>query len=137
MILKYLSIFSQNVCKNKLLTNTIFKNKKKFNILFIQELPWLVICQIPSSILEVGEDIISTSYHPSWIMFARSANSNSNYPRIITYINIKLISLCFSLRKDIFNHCNINPVSFFNWSAICFIMNMYFVSSNTACISSI
>ena len=64
MILKSPCIFSQNICKNKLLTNTILENKKNFNILFIQELPYLVICQISSSILEVGENIISTPHHP-------------------------------------------------------------------------
>jgi len=85
---------------------------KSLHILFIQELSWLVICQISSSILEVGEDIISTSHHPFWIMFARSANSDSDYLRVNTYINIKLISLCFLLRKNIFNYCDINLVSF-------------------------
>ena len=45
--------------------------------------------------------------------------------RVITYINIKLISLRFSLRKDIFNYHNINLVSFFNQSIICFILNIY------------
>ena len=56
-------------------------------------------------------------------MFVRSANSNSNYPKVITYINIKLISLCFLLRKDIFNYHDIN--FFFNQGTMCFIINVY------------
>ena len=37
MILKTLNIFSQNVRKSKLLTNTILENNEKFDTLFIQE----------------------------------------------------------------------------------------------------
>ena len=39
MILKTHNIFSQNVRKSRLLTDTILENKKKFDILFIQEPP--------------------------------------------------------------------------------------------------
>ena len=35
MILKNLKIFSQKIWKNKLLTNIILENKKKFNIVFV------------------------------------------------------------------------------------------------------
>ena len=66
-----------------------------------------------------------TPYYPSWIIFTRSANSNSNYPTVITYINIKLISLYFLIRKDIFNHHNINLIFFFNQDTIYFIINIY------------
>ena len=38
MILKFLKIFSQNICKNKLLSNTILENNKDFKILFIRNL---------------------------------------------------------------------------------------------------
>ena len=50
---------------------------------------------------------------------------NSKHPRVILYINIKLISLRFLLRKDILNHCNINIISFFNYGIICLILNIY------------
>ena len=41
MIIKNLKIFSQNVHKNKFLTDIIIilENKKEFNIIFIQEPP--------------------------------------------------------------------------------------------------
>ena len=120
-----MSFFLQNICKNKLLTDTILENNKTFDILFIQELSWSVICQIPSFTSEEGSDIIGTPHHPSWIMFTRSANSNSNYSRVIIYINIKLISLHFLIRKDIFNHHNINLIFFFNQDTIYFIINIY------------
>jgi len=63
MILKSLSIFLQNICKNKLFTNTILENNKIFDILFIQELSWLVIYQISSPISEKEKDIIGASYY--------------------------------------------------------------------------
>ena len=58
-------------------------------------------------------------------MFTRTSHIENNYSRVLTYINIKLIKLCFSLRKDIFNYRDINLISFFNCSIICFIINVY------------
>ena len=49
----------------------------------------------------------------------------NEYPRVLTYINIGLTRLCFSLRKDIINHKNINLISFFNNSSIYFNINIY------------
>jgi len=63
--------------------------------------------------------------HLSWIIFARPLHSNNKYPRVLTYISIRLIKLCFLLRKDIFNHRDINLISFFNYSIMCFIINIY------------
>ena len=37
MIIKYSKILSQNVQKNKLLTDLILKNNKDYDIIFIQE----------------------------------------------------------------------------------------------------
>ena len=55
-------------------------------------------------------------------MFTRSLNIENNYLRVLTYINIKLIKLCFLLRKDIFNHRNINLILFLNHNIMCFII---------------
>jgi len=65
MFLKTLNIFSQNIRKNRLLTDTILENYKIFDILFIQEPSWLIIYQILSSTSEEGEDIISASHYLS------------------------------------------------------------------------
>jgi len=93
MILKYLNLFSQNVHKNKLLIKTILENNKNYDILFIQEPPWSIICQIPSSLSKEEENIVSTSHHPSWITFARTSTNNNNHSRVVTYINVNLIGL--------------------------------------------
>ena len=45
---KILKEISQNICKNKLLTDINLENDKNFNITFIQELPQLIICKILS-----------------------------------------------------------------------------------------
>jgi len=50
---------------------------------------------------EEEEDVIGAPHHLSWIMFVRIFTNNNDYLRIITYINVKLISLHFLLRKDI------------------------------------
>jgi len=85
----------------------------------------LIIYQIPSSIAEEEENIIDASYHPSWIIFVRLSSDDNDYLRVITYINIKLISLRFLLRKDIFNYHDTNLISFFNHDIMGFILNVY------------
>jgi len=64
MIFKFSKIFSQNVYKNRLI-NTILENNKNFDILFIQETSWLIICNILSSISEEGEEIVGDPNHLS------------------------------------------------------------------------
>jgi len=46
-----------------------------------------------SSLSKEGKNIVGTSYYLSWIMFARTSTNDNDYPRVITYINAKLISL--------------------------------------------
>jgi len=48
------------------------------------------------------------------------------------YINIWLLHLCFSLRKDIFNHKNICCFSFFNNSNLFFIISVYYDNCQSA-----
>ena len=38
-----LKLYSQNIHKNSLIVNTILETQLLFNIIFIQEPPWLVI----------------------------------------------------------------------------------------------
>ena len=99
MISKTLNIFLQNVRKNRLLTDIILENNKKFDVLFIQELIWSIIQQVLSFLNEEGENTIGTSYHPSWIIFTQSTLDNNKYPRVIKYINIRLIRLRFLLKR--------------------------------------
>ena len=114
MIVRNLKIFSQNVCKNSLIINTILETYNYFDIILIQEPPWSEIHKIPSTTSCDGEPLMGTCHHPNWITFARTPSSGNDFPRVITYINIRLLSLCFLLRKDIFNHHNISLIPFIN-----------------------
>ena len=58
-------------------------------------------------------------------MFSKNPSQDDNYPIVITFINIHLYFLCFSLRKDIFNHRDISCISFLNYGLVYFLINLY------------
>jgi len=132
MIVWNLRIFSQNICKNSLVVNTILETQNQFDIILIQEPPWSEIRKIPSTTSCEGEPLIGTCHHPNWITFARTPTCGNDFPRVITYINIQLSSLCFLLRKDIFNHHDIGLISFINNDICHYILNVYSDSSHLA-----
>ena len=132
MIVHNLKIFSQNVHKNSLILNTILETQHHFDIILIQEPLWSEICKIPCSTNCNGEPLRGTCHHPNWIAFARLSSSTDDFPRVITYINIHFSSLCFLLRKDIFDHCDICLISFFNNCVCYYILNVYSDSSHSA-----
>ena len=131
MILKDLKIFSYNVWKNNFIINSILKINHNFNIIFIQELSWTTIRSIPSSENCEGIPLVSIPNHPNWLTFARESNSANDSPRVIIYINIRLSSLHFSLRKDIINHRDILLVSFSNNNVVSWIINIYSDSAHS------
>ena len=132
MIVQNLKVFSQNVCKNSVIINTILETQNQFDVILIQELSWSEIRKIPSSVNCDGEPFMDTCYHPNWITFAGSPSNSNDFPRVITYINIRLSSLRFLLRKDIFNHRDINLISFSNNDICHYILNVYSDSSHSA-----
>jgi len=75
---------------------------------------------------------MGTCHHPNWIAFARTPTCGNDFPRVITYINIRLSSLHFLLRKDIFNHRDIGLISFINNNICHYILNVYSDSSHSA-----
>ena len=132
MIVKNLKIFSQNIRKNSVIINTILETQNQFDILFIQEPLWSEIHKFLSSLNCNGELFIGTCYHPNWIAFARSPPNCQDFPRVITYINICISSFCFLLCNDIFNHRDINLISFSNNGICHYILNVYSDSSYLA-----
>jgi len=91
MIKKSLKIFSQNVRKNKILTDIILENNKNStDIVFIQELPRPLIRRVPSYINPTGDPIFGMLNHPKWTLFICPDLSQDNYPHITTYINKRL-----------------------------------------------
>ena len=132
MILNKLNIISQNVCKNHLIVNTILETHSHFDIILIQEPSWSIIRQVPSSTNSEGENLIGTIHHPNWILFTSIPVNKAYSPRVSTYINIRLSSLRFSLRRDIINHPDILLMLFTNNHVQYFIMNIYLDSSHLA-----
>jgi len=58
-------------------------------------------------------------------MFTRHNGNGNKHSRVLTYINLRLTYLYFLFRKDLINHKDINLISFFNCSIICFVINVY------------
>ena len=75
---------------------------------------------------------MGTCHHPNWTAFARSSPSTNDFPRVITYINIRFSSLSFLLHKDIFDHHDVCLISFFNNCVCYYILNVYSDSSHSA-----
>ena len=125
MIIKKIKIFSQNMQKNNLIINMILETHFKFDIVFIQELSWSTICAIPSSKSRDGEELVGVPNYPNWLVFANSSLNIHDYPRVITYVNIRLFSFWFFLHKDVLNHRDISLISFFINNNIFFLINIY------------
>ena len=60
-----------------------------------------------------------------WIIFAKYSINSDDQPRVLIYINSRLISLQFLLRKNIYSHRDINLISFVNHGFFFFILNVY------------
>ena len=125
MIVNKLNIFTQNVCKNSLIVNSILETHNNFDIILIQEPPWSIIWLIPSSALSKGEVLVGAPHHPNWLLFTRPSPTQSDYPRVMAYINIRLSHFRFSLHRDIINHRDILLISFFSNNVCYSIMNIY------------
>ena len=75
---------------------------------------------------------MGTCHHPNWIAFAKPPSNSNDSPRVIFYINIRLSPLQFLLCKDIFDHRDINLISFINNGSCHYILNIYSDSSHSA-----
>ena len=127
-----LKFFSQNVRKNKLIIDTILEIQFSYSILLIQEPPWATIRLIPSSKNYKGELLVGVPHHSNWLTFTRNPTNHSNFPRVITYINIHVSCFRFSLWNDVLNHRDISCISFSNQVSVYFIINVYSNSSQSA-----
>ena len=125
MIINNIKIFLQNMWKNNLIIKMILETCFKFDILFIQEPFWSTICSIPSSKSREGEELVGVPNYPNWLVFANKLPNIHDYPRVITYVNIRLSFLCFSLCKNIVSHRDISIVSFFINNNSFFLINIY------------
>jgi len=97
MILKNIKNYLQNICNNDFIINTICKTQISFNIVFIQESSWSFIHLLHSLKNCEGEELVEVSNHLNWIIFSRNLSNIDDLPRVITYINIRLSQLHYSL----------------------------------------
>ena len=125
MILECIKIYSQNVHKNNFIIYTILKTHLFFDIIFIQEPSWTFICFILSSSNYKEEELVGVSNHPNWINFSRNLSQVHDSPRVTIYINICMSFLHFSLHNNLFNYRDISCISFFNYSLIYYLINVY------------
>jgi len=85
MIKHNLKIFSQNIRKNKTLTDIILKTQKNISdIIFIQEPPQSLLRHIPSHTNPEGDLCYGTPNHLDWSLFTQNNRSIENYPRVAT-----------------------------------------------------
>ena len=85
----------------------------------------MTICSIPSSSNCEGNKLVGVPNHLNWLIFSKNPMMDSNFPKVVTYVNIRLLSLYFSLWKDILNHRDILLISFFNNNDLFSLMNVY------------
>ena len=132
MIIKNLRIFLQNVRKNSVIITSPLELLTQYDIILIQKPLWSEIRKIPSILCSKGEPFMGTCHHPNWITYARISSTDSDFPRVIAYINTCLSSFRFLLYKDIINHRDISLISFFNNNVCYYILNIYSDSSHSA-----
>jgi len=132
MIKETLKIFSQNVRKNKILTDTILENNKDTtDIISIQEPSRYLIHHIPSYTNSLGDPLYGFFNHPNWTLFIRQDPNQDNYARVATYVNKCLSKMRFTIRLDIVNHKDINILAFHCDHYTNFIINIYSNSNQT------
>ena len=98
----------------------------------ITEPLWTTLRTISSLTNCKGILLVGILNHLNWLTFVREPYSSNDYPRVIIYINVRLSSFCFSLRKDIINYKDILLASFFNDNVIFWIMNVHSNSFHSA-----
>jgi len=98
MIKDNLKIFSQNVRKNKILTDIILETQKNSaDVIFIQEPPRSLLQHIPSHSNPMGDPLYGTPNHPKWTLFIHQDTTQENYARVATYVNKRLARMRFAL----------------------------------------
>jgi len=110
----------------------ILETHFEFDVLFIKELSWSIIHSIPSSKSRVGEELVRVPSYPNWLVFTNKSSNIHDCPKVITYVNIRLSLLQFSLCKDILSYRDISIVSLFINNNILFLINIYSDSLQSA-----
>ena len=125
-------MFCQNVAKNALHVDAILSElRNKFDIIFLQELPWRAIRRIPSTTNRMGDKIFGAPKHPDWLTVVRPP-TNDKAPRVLAYVHNRLTWLHPSMRRDLIDHPDILVISLFSEGRTINIMNVYSDDQHTA-----
>ena len=100
MIIKDLKFFLQNIRKNLSLVHTILKICYDFDIIFIQEPSWTTLCLVSSSKSKEEKELVRMLSHPNWTTFIRLSLVEDDHSHVVSYINIRLLFLHFSLHNN-------------------------------------
>jgi len=116
----------QNVRKNYALVDTFLESQKdSYDIFFVQEPPWNFIRHTPSTTSLERDKVVGAPIHPDWTQVGRAPRDSEEVPRVMAFIHKRLSRLCFALRRDVIDHCDILLLSFFNRNKCHFLMNVY------------
>jgi len=85
-----------------MVTNHDYQGKFEFDIIFVQEPSWMIICSVPSLRNCEGNELVGVPNHPNWLTFSKNPMVDSDCSRVVTYVNIRLLSLCFFPYEHLF-----------------------------------
>ena len=105
-ITNILHIYLQNIHNNYILVDNLLEIQKNlYNILFIQKHLQNFVCFALLTTIYGGDEVISASIH---------LQRSEQMSRVIYFIHFRLSRSCFSLRRNIVNHRDIQLLFFFN-----------------------
>jgi len=122
---KDIRVYSHNVAKNYMYLDVLLETLyNDFDILFVQELPWRTIRQVPSSSNKEGDDVIGAPMHPEWLYMVRPPQ-NDQAPRVMAFVSKQLEKLRPSMGTDLVDHHDIFVLSLFQGNDTYNLMNVY------------
>jgi hypothetical protein len=127
----FIRIFCQNVNRNYSLTDTLLSSLyENYDLLFIQEPPWRLIRNAPSSTSRDDEPVISMPLSPFWDAIVWPSGLDSP-PRMAVFVNSRIASLKPAYRRDLFDHRDILIFSLGLGEGIQFYANVYSDDNHT------
>ncbi|KDR65463.1 hypothetical protein GALMADRAFT_81807, partial [Galerina marginata CBS 339.88] len=125
-------VLTYNVAKNSLALDVCLSTLVEiYDVIFVQEPPWRIVRQAPSTSSRRGDDVIGTANHPDWIpMFCPQPVGVA--PRCIAFVNKGLGLLRPSLRRDLIDSRDIVLLSLYSGKQIFNIMGVYSDADHTA-----
>jgi hypothetical protein len=122
-----LRIYCQNIGQKHVWTiNLLERMKSRFDILFLQELPWATVRYTTSLTEKDGASVKGPPIHPDWIsLYPKGFDLAEDQPHVLAYVNHAIRSIKPKLFSDIVNHRNVVIVTVRGHLGPLHLMNMY------------